>query len=254
MPLNQQTGIWYADHRDPTLHRTPVLMIHGAGGTHLDWPAELRRMPEANAIVPDLPGHGRSSGPGRNTAGAYAADMIALLDALQLQQVIVLGYSMGGAVAQMMALRHKSRVAGLILVATSAKFESISDILAGLQSDYEVTLRKLTERQWAENTAEQIMRLGLRRLLEIDPGVMLGDYQAVDSFDVRDQLHQIQTPTLIISGAADIILPASSSQHLHQHIARSQRVDIEGGGHLVILEQPQAVADAVQTWLMERYP
>ena len=41
MPLDKQTGVWYADHRDPTVHRPPLLMIHGAGGTHLDWPAEL---------------------------------------------------------------------------------------------------------------------------------------------------------------------------------------------------------------------
>lgn len=43
MPRDEQSGIWYADHRDPTVHRIPLLLLHGAGGTHLDWPAELRR-------------------------------------------------------------------------------------------------------------------------------------------------------------------------------------------------------------------
>ncbi len=52
MPLIETANgsIWYADHRDPTLHRPVTLVIHGAGGTHLDCPAEIRRMPELNAI------------------------------------------------------------------------------------------------------------------------------------------------------------------------------------------------------------
>ena len=84
MPLTETIKgfIWYDDNRDLTAHLPVTLMVHGAGATHLDWPAELRRLPEANAVVPDLPGHGRSPGLGRQSVGAYAADMIALLDAL----------------------------------------------------------------------------------------------------------------------------------------------------------------------------
>ena len=114
--------MWYADHRDPTLHRPVTLVIHGAGGTHLDWPAEIRRMPELNTIIVDLPGHGKSSRRGtQQHVGAYASDMLALLDALKLQQVIVAGHSMGGAIAQTLALQHPDRVLGLILICTGAK-------------------------------------------------------------------------------------------------------------------------------------
>jgi pimeloyl-ACP methyl ester carboxylesterase len=254
MPLNEQTGIWYADHRDPIVHRTPVLMIHGAGGTHLDWPAELRRLPEANAITPDLPGHGRSKGPGFNTVGGYAAALIGLLDALKLQQVIVLGFSMGGAIAQMMALQHKARVAGLILLATSAKMTVHPDILNGLQTDYDTALQTLIDRQWAEEAGDQVKRLSLRRLQAIDPAVLRGDYQAVNSFDVRIHLSQIQVPTLILSGTADRMTPSHDSDYMHEHVVGSQLVKIDGGGHLMALEQPQAVADAVQAWLLEVFP
>ena len=254
MPLNTQTGIWYADHRDPIVHRTPVLMIHGAGGTHLDWPAELRRMAEANAITPDLPGHGRSNGPGFNTAAGYAAALVGLLEALKLKQVIVLGFSMGGAIAQVMALHHKARVAGLILLATSAKLTIHPAMLNGLQTDYDTTLQTLIDRQWAEEASEQVKRLSLRRLQEIDPAVLRRDYQAVHSFDGRDHLSQIQVPTLILSGTADRMTPPPDSDYLHEKIAGSQLVRIGGGGHLMALEQPQAVADAAQAWLMEEFP
>ena len=253
MPLNEQTGIWYADHRDPTVHRPPVLLIHGAGGTHLDWPAELRRLPEANAIAPDLPGHGRSKGLGFSTVGGYAAAMVALLDALRLEQVIVLGFSMGGAVAQMMALNEKPRVVGLILLSSGANLTVDPDILSALQTDYEDTLQTLVDRQWAEGASEQVKRLSLRRLREIDPAVLHGDYQAVHSFDGRNRLGQIQVPTLILAGSADRMIPVHHSETLHEHLAKSTLIKIDGG-HLVALEQPQAVADAVQTWLMEVFP
>jgi pimeloyl-ACP methyl ester carboxylesterase len=254
LPLLEPSGIWYADHRSATNHRTPVLMIHGAGGSHLDWPAELRRMPEANAITPDLPGHGRSKGEGRDTISAYAADMVILLDALKLERVIVLGYSMGAAVALMMALHHKARVAGIILIGGGAQMKVNPAILGGLKIGFEITVRMMLDWQWAEGTGEQIKRLVLRRMLESDPDMMLNDYKAVDGFDVRDRLAQIHTPTLIIGGTADRMVSFEQSELLHRHIAGSKLVSIEGGGHLMVLEQAQTVADAVQTWLMETYP
>src|SRR3990172_8247543 len=121
MPLLEPSGIWYADHRDPTVHRPPLLLIHASCGSQQDWPAERRRLPEASAIAPDLPGHGRSKGPGRSSVGAYAADMVALLDELKLQQAVVVGFSMGAAAALLMALHHKARVAGLILIGAGAQ-------------------------------------------------------------------------------------------------------------------------------------
>lgn len=254
MPLLDPPGIWYADHRNVAMHHTPVLMIHGAGGTHLDWPAELRRMPEANAITPDLPGHGRSKGEGRGTISAYAADMVALLDALKLQQVIVLGYSMGAAVALMMALHHKARVAGLILIGGGAQMAVNPAILGGMQIGFEVTVRTIFDQQWADGAGEQIKRLVLRRMLESDPDMMLNDYKAVNSFDVRNRLAHIQVPTLIIGGTDDRVVPFEQSELLHRQIAGSKLVHIEGGGHMMVLEQPHAVAGAMQAWLREVDP
>ncbi len=250
MPLTR-SGIWYADHRDPTMHRTPVLLIHGAGGSHLDWPAELRRMPEANALAPDLPGHGRSKGPGRTTISAYAGELIALLDELGLRQAILLGFSMGAAVALTMALHHKARVAGLILIGAGARLAVDSALLNGLQNDRETAVRQLIDQQWAEDAGEQMKRLSLRRLLDTDAETLVNDYKAVNAFDMRDQITRIHTPTLIIGGTADRMVPFAESEFMNQRIDGSKLVRIEGSGHFMALEQPQAVAEAVQSWLME---
>ncbi len=247
MPL-AENRIWYADHRDPTAHRLPVVMIHGAGGTHLDWPAELRRMPEANAIIPDLSGHGKSKMPARTSISAYAADLIGLLDALRIPKAILLGHSMGGAIVQTMALHNPDRVQGLILIGTGAKLSVHPDILNGLVSNYEKTVQMIVDWQWAEGY-EQIKRLGHKRLLETNPKVLHGDFVATNAFDLRGQIAQIRVPTLIIGGTADRMTPFKFSTYLHEQIAGSQLVSVEDGGHMMAFEQPQVVAGAIQRWL-----
>ena len=173
------------------------------------------------------------------------------MDSLKLDQVIVLGFSMGGAVAQVMALHHPARVVGLILLATSTNLTVDPALMDGLQTDYDDTLKTLIDRQWAEDAGEQVKRLSLRRVQETDPAVLRGDYQAVSAFDVRDRLGQIRVPTLILGGTADRMTPLAESEYLQEHIAGSRLVTIDGGGHLMALEQPQPVADAIQAWLME---
>jgi pimeloyl-ACP methyl ester carboxylesterase len=253
MPLIDTANgkIFFADHRDPTIHRTPVVMIHGAGASHLDWPAELRRMPEANAILPDLPGHYKSPKPGRQNVSSYAADIVALLDALKLKQAFIAGHSMGGAIALTMALHYPNRVKGLILIGTGAKLSVSPEILNNARSNLPQVAALITSWEWGEAVDEQIRRLGHRRLLENDPEVLYNDYAACNAFDVRDQLSRITAPTLIVGGTADRMTPFKFSAYLNEHIAGSKLVTIQGGGHKMMLEQPEAVADAVQSWLME---
>lgn len=249
MPL-AANGIWYADHRQPSGTCTPVLLIHGAGGTHLDWPPELRRMPEANAIAPDLPGHGRSTTPARSSAATYAADLLDLLDALKLPQVIALGHSLGGAVAQMIAIHHPRRVAGLILIGTGAKLSVHPDILNGLRDPQlrEQTVQKIIDWQWADGF-DTLKSLGLRRLLEMDASILYGDFLAAHHFDSRGLIEQIRVPTLVIGGTADRMTPLKYSEYLRDHIPGAQLVVVQGGGHMMMLEQPQVVASAVQMFL-----
>lgn len=253
MPLINTSvgGIWYADHRDPTVHRSPLVLIHGAGGSHLDWSAELRRMPEANALIPDLPGHGKSTAPARQSVSAYAGDLVAFLDTLKLPAAIFAGQSMGGAIAQTLALNYPARVKGIILIGTGAKLGVHPDLLNTAKNDPPQAAALATEWGWAKDSDEQLLRLSRKRLLEIQPETTYGDYVACNAFDVRDQLERINAPTLIIAGDEDRLTPHKFSVFLHEHIAGSKLVTIPGGGHRIVLEQPQAVANAVQEWLLE---
>lgn len=242
--------IWYADHRDPIAHRPVTVMIHGAGGTHLDWPAELRRLPEANAIIPDLPGHGKSPGSGHQSITAYATSIVALLDALHISKAVIAGHSMGGATAQTIALMHPDRVLGLILAGTGAKLGVHPDILNGVLTEMSRTVGMLLKGYWGDNPQnEQLSRMSQQRLLEFNPTILFNDYSACNAFDIRDRVAEIRKPTLIVGGTEDKMTPLKFSQYLHDHIAGSELVVVETAAHMMLLEQPQFVADAVQKWL-----
>jgi pimeloyl-ACP methyl ester carboxylesterase len=254
MPLIETANgsIWYADHRDPTAHRPVTLVIHGAGGTHLDWPAEIRRMPELNAILADLAGHGHTPGAGRNSVGAYVSDMLALLDALKLKQVIVAGHSMGGAIAQTLALQHPDRVLGLILIGTGAKLGVHPDLLAGMVSETTRTISALVSMYYGTPVNESLLRRSQQRLGEFNPVTLYNDYVACNAFDLRKQVSQIHVPTLIVGGSDDKMTPFKYSSYLHEQIIGSKLERIEGGGHMMMLEQPERAAGAIQRWLMEQ--
>ena len=83
----------------------------------------------------------------------------------------------------------------------------------------------------------------------MDPQVIHDDFLACDAFDRRADVSRIATPTLILCGDADRMTPVKFSQFLHKQIAGSQLIVVPGAGHMVMLEQPAAVAEAVAHFL-----
>lgn len=254
MPATKQTiettrgTIAYRDYRAAQPNITPLLLVHGAGGSHLDWPVQLRRHQHAHAIALDLPGHGASPGAGRTTIDDYAADVVALLDALALDKVIVAGHSMGGAIAQTLALDYGNRLQGLILVGTGANLVVNERILNGIRAEPQATAEQIMMWAWAKTTDDKTRQLAVQRLLETSPDVTYGDYVACNAFDVRHRLHEIQLPTLVIGGTVDKMTPPRWSDELATTIANAQQLMIEGGGHMFPLEQPEQVAEAIVGW------
>ncbi len=244
---------FYSDHR-ADVSRPPLLLIHGAGGRHDHWPPHVRRMTCATVIAPDLPGHGRSEGDGCRSIPDYANEIVSLMDALEIPQAILGGHSMGGAIVQTLALTAPERVAGMVLVGTGARLRVAPQILEGIRSDFEQTVEIVLEYAYGSAIPPDLLALGKRTLLETPPEILYGDYLACDAFDVMDRLVQLNAPTLIICGAADRLTPPKYACYLHEHLPDSQLALLEGGGHMVAVEQPEAVARLVQEWIRARWP
>ncbi|MGQ9491001.1 MAG: alpha/beta fold hydrolase [Anaerolineae bacterium] len=247
----------YSVHRGALqVSAPPLVLVHGAGGNLMHWPAELRRLDGYTVYALDLPGHGRSRGASRAEIGAYAEVVRRFLEALQTtgtQPCLLAGHSMGGAIAIECALRYPGRLAGLILIGTGARLRVAPQILQGILTDFTGTTELLAEWAHSANTDPNLRRLYLRRLREVNPHVLHNDFAACDAFDRRAEVNQIVMPTLIVCGEADRMTPVKYSQYLREQITGSSLVVVPGAGHMVMLEQPRAVAQAVTEFLAARY-
>jgi len=238
-----------------------LVLVHGAGGTRLNWPADLRRLgPRATVYTLDLPGHGRSGGRGRDAIGGYAETVIAFLSAVDIERAVIAGHSMGGAIAQTLALeyaghkRSDARLAGLMLVATGARLRVAPAILEGIGSDFAGAVDLITRFAWSPEADPAMVEQGKKLLAQTDPDVLFGDFLACDRFDVMERLGEIEIPTLIVTGAADRLTPPKYARYLAEHIPDARLTLVEGAGHMVMLERPTEVAQAARSFLETKLP
>jgi len=233
-----------------------MVLVHGAGGSHLDWPASLRRLRETNVYALDLPGHGRSEGPGRSSVAAYRDFTLTFLDVVGLDRATVAGHSMGGGIALDCALNYPDRLDGLILVGSGARLRVAPAILTGILSDsevettFEATVDLVCDYAFGPGATELLKRLGSQRLLKTPPQVLHGDYAACDAFDVMERLGEVRCPTLVIGGTADVLTPPKYAVYLRDHIPGAGLVLVDAAGHMVMLEKPEVVTRAISKFIL----
>ncbi len=250
--LRANTIAFYYTVAGRAAHCPPVVLLHGAGGSRLDWPVELRRMPGVQVWTLDLPGHGRSPGAGHTTVAGYARDVQAFLDAAQIERAVVVGHSMGGAIAQQLALDHPERVAGLVLIATGSKLPVEPSLPERALATSAAAIQWVVERAWHPAASAAQLALARERLAQTSPVVLRGDFLACQAFDVRGREHEIGVPVLVIGAAEDRMVRPDFSVTLATRVPGARLVMIEGAGHMVTLERPTEVARAIMEWLGEQ--
>jgi len=237
-------GIFYARRGEGT----PVILLHGAGGTHRHW-GELFAPLGATArlIAPDLPGHGRSAPPGHTSIASYAGVALRLLDALGLDRAVLAGHSMGAAAALEAALAAPDRVRGLALIGASARLRVAPELLRGLATDPDAAIELLV--QWIYPEAAAHLRApAAAEFRQCDPAVLRGDFAACDGWDARPRLGTLRLPALVICGEADRMTPPKLAREL-QTLLEAELTLLPGVGHMPMLEAPEATAAALQQWL-----
>jgi pimeloyl-ACP methyl ester carboxylesterase len=239
----------YVHRRPVPAPGPPVILIHGAGGTHQHWLYQVRDLSQSPTYALDLPGHGRSEGGGRDSVTAYGDWLVAFLDAAGLETAVLVGHSMGGAISQDVALRHPARVAGLGLVGTGARLRVAPAILDGIHQDYEAAVRLICDWAFGPETPRELVRQGRRQMSTTPPDVLHGDFAACDAFDIMDRLGEIAAPAVIVCGTQDWLTPSKYSLYLRDHLAGARLHLVEGAGHNVMIERPEAVAEALEGFL-----
>lgn len=248
-------GLYYFVHGEDLPDRPPVVLLHGAGGSHLSWPPQIRRLSGQRMFTPDLPGHGKSNGLGRQEIIGYSKSVVEFMKALRLGPAVVVGFSMGSAVALSLALQYRKRVLGLALIGGGAKMRVAESTLelASNPSMFLPTVEAVVENSYSPNVDPRVKELAVQQMAETRPAVLYSDFLACDAFDAMDHVSKIRVPTLLITGSADRMTPPNRAEYLRDQIEGAQLHLVEGAGHMVMIERPDEVAGLLSEFL-DRIP
>lgn len=230
-----------------------LLLIHGAGGSHLDWPREIQRLPGLNVYNIDLPGHGRSEGAGYDEISEYARDLNDFAAALDLTDMCVAGHSMGGAIAQSLAHKRPRWLSSVVLIGTGAHLPVSPQILEGLQTNADDAVSLIMRYTWRRGSSPELVALTSRTMLATGAELLYKNFLACNRFDLREDLGDIEVPALVICGSDDRMTPVDFGRCLAAGIPGARLVVIEDAGHFVTLEQPHTVAEAIATFIRDHH-
>ncbi|NIP44647.1 MAG: alpha/beta fold hydrolase, partial [candidate division Zixibacteria bacterium] len=169
--------IYYFAHQESQKGKLPVVLIHGAGGHHLHWSAQTRRMDDFRVYAPDLPGHGRSEGRGYQSIPSYTDHILNWMDELQMNQAAFVGHSMGGGIALTLGLEHPDRTIGLGLIGTGARLRILPALIeaAGREETFPLAVEKMIEMSFSPESDPRLVELAGARMVETRPSVLQGD-------------------------------------------------------------------------------
>jgi 3-oxoadipate enol-lactonase len=235
-----------------------ILFLHGLGGCWRDWEPQIESLRERyRCVVIEHRGHGRSQRvPGPYTIEGFAADALAVCRDLGIAHAYVVGLSMGGMIAQALALAAPDFVDGLVLCDTSTHmsrggadmFGAAAHIVrrdgfAGLQA--RATGDPLGWSAYTLANAPHIARNNLREAESNDPDCWAWAVDALLGHDTRDRVGQIAAPTLLVWGAEDLGMPVKVAERLAEAMGGAPLVVLEDAGHVCNLEQPAAFDNAI---------
>jgi 3-oxoadipate enol-lactonase len=239
----------------------PALVFANSLGSDLriwdDVAANL--LSDFRVIRSDLRGHGLTEAPAPPyTADDLAQDIVGLLDSLKIEQAVVCGVSVGGIIAQALALCHPERVRALVLCDTGARIgtaeawqQRIDKVRAdGVSSLVQMTMERWFSAGFRERSAAQVRGYSLM-LRQTSADGYAGTCAALRDADFRAEVKRIRKPTLVLSGAEDIATPPELGKELAGLIPGAQFSVIDNAAHLPCVEQPAAVAERMMKFFRE---
>jgi pimeloyl-ACP methyl ester carboxylesterase len=183
-------------------------------------------------------------------------DVFLVLDAYGVEQCVLAAMSMGALIALGAALRQPDRITALVLVDSLDMREQPSNtndkFLMGLTHDYSRALDGFINACVPEENCDHIKRWGRHILDRATQESALELYKLSKRVPIRDELHNLLQPTLLIHGDADLIAPVESAQWLAKQIPNAELQIIRGAGHVPILTRPEEVVRHIQHFFSNR--
>lgn len=255
-----QTTFYYELHG----RGQPLVLISGYAGNHTSWLPILPQLtPYFQVLLLHNRGAGQTQDDGRTlSAELMAEDVVALCQALKLQKPHVVGHSMGGTIAQMLALRHGDFISKLVILTSSAKWRraTIDCLNATVQLqiagvDFGLVAQVIAPWLWGERflkNPENLARYNASIMTDPNPPTIANQQRQADvlrNFDSRADLHRIKNPTLVIAGREDLLSLPFESEFLANHIPNARLAIIEECAHKLQHEAPDELSQLLLEFL-----
>lgn len=241
-----------------TRDNLPFLFIHGAGCRSNVFSELLPLLGQKHWVVAlDLPGHGRSSAyfdwpDSQDLLGIYVKSVQYFAEKLGLGRYTAVGHSMGGAIAQLLAIEESRSLKELVLIASGARlrisrafFEMVDNHFDSLATSFGISCYS------PASPAASVERWA-REQLAVTKDIFEADFRACATFDIREQIHTIDVPTLILGGRDDLITPLRMQEEQHLGSGQlsgyiySRFEKISRAGHFLMRERPDRVVEAIE--------
>ena len=240
---------------DPSL--PTIVLLHGAGFDHSSWALHSRWFAHHgyNVLAPDLPGHGRSSGPPLPAISDMADWTAALIEAAGAAKARLVGHSMGSLIALETAARHPTKVSALGLIGTAATMTVGPDLLKAAEANDRSAIDMVSiwglgfQAELGGSLAPGLwMHSGAQRVLELcRPGVLFNDLAACNAYqNALAAAAQVTVPATFILGERDMMTPAKAGKTLAAALPNSRTIVLRGAGHMMMAERPDELLAALQ--------
>jgi pimeloyl-ACP methyl ester carboxylesterase len=246
-------GLYYFSHFEEEKNLPPVILIHGAGGNCLHWPPSIRRLPGMRIFAPDLPGHGKSEGIGRQSIRDYASAILDLMRALTISKAVFVGHSMGAAIALHLAIHKPRHVLALGLLGAGARMPVSPELLDNSASaaTLPLALKFIEQHAYDERTDRRIRAQAMQQMATVRPTVLHGDFLACSNFDEFEAVARVRAPSLIICGDEDQFMPLRYSEYLAATMKNARLLRVERAGHMVMLDKPDIASAALAEFIQK---
>ena len=228
-----------------------VLLLHGLGSTKADWELQKESFSkDFRIIAPDLRGHGNSSKPAEKQAYGVpqcAEDMKLLLDKLDIVKCIVVGFSMGGAVAFEMATKYDDLILKMVIVNTAPDFNALGEMGDQMIKERTEMLRsqgmesmakKVAEGMFPDEDQEGLRKAFYTRASKNDLEAYYNSFITLMNWGIGDKVRNIEIPTLVVASDMDYT-PVSLKESYTSKMKNAKLEIINNSRHGVTMDQPE---------------